>query len=98
MHIRFSYDSLLDWSEPNEGVQIFSEHITDEVSVVGVLPHPESSPEVASPAYYYFKSISTGNELPESEVVHLQGIAGHTMEVSYEGVPLPHASTIFPEE
>jgi hypothetical protein len=52
--------------------------------------------EVASPAYYYFKSISTGNKLPES--VHLQGIAGHTIEVSYEGVPLPHASKIFPEE
>jgi len=23
MQIRFSYDSLLDWSEPDEGVQIF---------------------------------------------------------------------------
>jgi len=41
--IRFSYDSLLDWSEPDEGVQIFSEYITDEVSVVAVLPHLPTS-------------------------------------------------------
>jgi len=31
-------------------------------------------------------------------MLNLPGIAGNTIEVSYEGVPLPHASTIFPEE
>jgi hypothetical protein len=41
MQIRFCRNSLLDWSEPNEGVQIFSEKIIDDASVVGILQHPE---------------------------------------------------------
>jgi basic membrane lipoprotein Med (substrate-binding protein (PBP1-ABC) superfamily) len=34
----------MDWSDPGEGVQIFSEQIADDVDVVAALPHPESRP------------------------------------------------------
>jgi hypothetical protein len=57
-----------------------------------------SSPDVASPAYYYFKSLSTGREIPPSEIANLSAIAGLAIEVSYYGEPLPHVGTIFPEE
>ena len=49
MQIRFSNNSLLAWSDPDDGVQTFSEKIADDVSVVATFPHPESSPEVSSP-------------------------------------------------
>jgi len=68
MQIKFSHNSPLDWSDPGEGVQIYSEEITEDGQIVAVLPHPMSSPDVASPAYYYFKSISAGREIPPSEV------------------------------
>jgi hypothetical protein len=55
-------------------VQIFSEEITEDLEVVAVLPHPMSSPDVASPAYYYFKSLSTGREIPPSEIANLPAI------------------------
>jgi len=37
MQIRFSRDSLLDWSDSDEGVQIFSEAIADDVLVVATV-------------------------------------------------------------
>jgi hypothetical protein len=75
MQIRFSRDSLLDWSDSDDGVQIFSEALTDDMLVVATLPHPESTPEVASPAYYYFKRISTDTEIPPPEVLNLPALA-----------------------
>jgi hypothetical protein len=75
-----------------------AQSVVQDVEVVAVLPHPMSSPDVASPAYYYFKSISTDREIPPSEVANFPAIAGLAIEVSYDGKPLPHVGTIFPEE
>jgi hypothetical protein len=44
MQIQFTDNSPLDWSA-GEGVQIFSDEITEDVKVVAVLPHPMSSPD-----------------------------------------------------
>ena len=49
-------------------------------------------------AYYYFKSLSTDREIPPSEIANLPAITGLAIEVSYDGEPLPHLGTIFPEE
>jgi hypothetical protein len=83
----------LGW--PNEEE---SEQIADDVEVVAVLPHPESMPENASPAYYCLKRISSGTEIQPSEVANLSSIAGQPIQVSYNGDLLPHVSAIFPEE
>ena len=45
MQIQFTDNSPLDWSA-GEGVQIFSDEITEDVKVVAVPPHPMSSPEL----------------------------------------------------
>ena len=56
-----------------------------------------SSPDVASPAYYYFKSLSTDRGIPPSEIANLPAIGALSM-ASYNGEPLPHVDTLFPEE